>query len=117
LADVALDPVPYGGGSSCYDIFSRDFPLVTLPGAFNAGRYALACYRRMGMLDLVADSPEHYAEIAARLGTDRAHREGIVARLSVATSVLFENVEVVRAFEAYFEDAIAASWPSAASQA
>ena len=69
LADAVLDPTPYGSGSSAYDIFSHDLPLVTLPGPYNAGRYALACYRRMGMMDLVASTPAEYVEIAVRLGT------------------------------------------------
>ena len=113
LADVVLDPIPYGVGSSAYDIFAHDLPLVTLPGRYNAGRYALACYRRMGLMDLVATTPEQYVATAVRLGTDpgvRAEARSRIARLSPA---LFEDPEVVRAHERFFEWAIDASRGSA----
>jgi protein O-GlcNAc transferase len=111
LADVVLDPVPYGAGSSAYDIFAHDLPLVTLPGRYNAGRYAQACYHRMGLMDLVADTPERYVELAVRLGTDADDRGEMRARIARASPVLFEDPEVVREHEAFFERAIAgAPW-------
>ena len=107
LADVVLDPVPYGVGSSAYDIFSHDLPLVTLPGRYNAGRYARACYLRMGLMDLVAATPEQYVEIAVRLGTDPDFRREIRARIARSSPILFENPVVVREHERFFERAIA----------
>jgi predicted O-linked N-acetylglucosamine transferase (SPINDLY family) len=106
-ADVVLDPIPYGSGSSCYDIFSFDLPLVTWPGPYNAGRYALACYRRMGLEDLVVNSAETYVDLAVRLGTDRDARQAVVARIVAASPALFEDLAVVRAHETYFEAAVA----------
>ena len=109
LADVALDPVPYGAGSSAYDVFSHDLPLVTLPRRYNAGRYVQACYRRMGVMDLVAATPEHYVEMAVRLGTDPDARGDARARIAQSSTVLFEDLDVVREHEEFFERAIAAS--------
>jgi predicted O-linked N-acetylglucosamine transferase (SPINDLY family) len=106
LADVVLDPVPYGVGSSAYDIFSYDIPLVTLPGPYNAGRYALACYRRMEILDLVATTPDEYVEIAVRLASDRDYREEIQARIAHSSPILFDDLSVVREHEQFFERAI-----------
>jgi protein O-GlcNAc transferase len=113
LADAVLDPVPYGAGSSAYDVFSHDLPLVTLPGPYNAGRYALACYRRMGLTDLVASTPAQYVELAVRLGTDPAFRGEARGRIARSSPALFEDEEVVRAHEDFFERAIAASRPPA----
>ena len=109
LADVALGPVPYGAGSSAYDVFSHDLPLVTLPRRYNAGRYVQACYRRMGVMDLVAATPEHYVEMAVRLGTDPDARGDARARIAQSSTVLFEDLDVVREHEEFFERAIAAS--------
>lgn len=112
LADAVLDPVPYGAGSSAYDVFSHDLPLVTLPGPYNAGRYALACYRRMGLADLVASTPEEYVGLAVRLGTDPAFRGEMRARIARSSPALFEDADVVRAHEDFFERAIAAPRPA-----
>jgi predicted O-linked N-acetylglucosamine transferase (SPINDLY family) len=109
LADVVLDPVPYGAGSSAYDVFLHDLPLVTLPGRYNAGRYVQACYRRIGFMDLVADTPEQYVEVAVRLGTDPDCRGETRARIARSSPVLFEDPDVVREHEAFFERAIAGS--------
>jgi predicted O-linked N-acetylglucosamine transferase (SPINDLY family) len=109
LSDVVLDPTPYGSGSSCYDIFSLNQPLVTFPGPYNASRYALACYRKMGLMDLVARSADEYVALALRLGTESDFRTEMVARLTDASHVLFEDIDVVRAHEAFFEEAVARS--------
>ena len=114
LADVALDPVPYGAGSSAYDVFSHDLPLVTLPGRYNAGRYALACYRRMGLTDLVAATPDEYVATAVRLGTDTHAQAQARSRIAAASPVLFEDDNVTREHEGFFERAIAAG-PRAAT--
>ncbi len=109
LADVVLDPMPYGAGISVYDIFSHDLPLVTLPGRFNPSRHALAAYRRMGLMDPVAGTPEEYVEIAVRLGTDPDAREGLRSRITRLSPILFEDLDIVREHERFFERAIAAS--------
>jgi protein O-GlcNAc transferase len=109
LADVALDPVPYGVGSSAYDIFSHDLPLVTLPGRHNAGRYALACYRRMGLTGPVAATPGQYVQLAVRLGTDPDARAEARSRIAAASPVLFEDISIVNEHESFFEKAISKS--------
>jgi predicted O-linked N-acetylglucosamine transferase (SPINDLY family) len=107
LSYVVLDPIPYGSGSSCYDIFSLNRPLITFPGPYNASRYALACYRKMELMDLVARSAEEYVALALRIGTESDFRAETVARLTRASHALFEDIGVVRAHEAFFEGAIA----------
>lgn len=113
LADVVLDPLHYGAGSSAYDIFSYDLPLVTLPGAYNASRYAQACYRQLGLADLVTRSPLEYVETAVQLGTDRAFRDSWVARIAAATPSLFNDINVVRAHEQFFDVAVNKLHPAA----
>lgn len=107
LADVVLDPLHYGAGSSVYDVFSYDLPIVTLPGRFNASRYAQACYRKMGMLDLIASTADDYIEKAVKLATDRDARRSLVERIFASSDVLYEDDAVVREHERYFEWAIA----------
>jgi len=117
LADVALDPPHYGAGGTAYDILGLGVPLVTLPGARHVARYALGCYRKLGVMDPVADSPARYVELALRLGADRAYRDEVSARIAAAVPVLFEDAEAVREHERAFEQILAAARAGARSAA
>jgi predicted O-linked N-acetylglucosamine transferase (SPINDLY family) len=81
-------------------------PVVTLPGGFFRSRVTYACYTRMGLMDCVADSPVQYVKIAVRLGTDKAYRDDIKARILARNHVLYEDMEVVREFERFFLTAV-----------
>jgi len=109
LAEVALDPPHYGAGATAYDILGLGLPLVTLPGARHVGRYAAGCYRKLGLPDLVADSPAAYVALAVRLGTDREYRAHAAGRVAAAAPALFEDAEAVREHERFFERAAASS--------
>ncbi len=109
LADVVLDPPYFGSGITAYDAFGLGLPLVTLPGELNIGRYAQACYHKMGLPDLVAAPPQGYVDLAVRLGTDRAYRDEAAARVAAASPVLFEDAEAVREHERFFERAVEAA--------
>ena len=113
-ADVLLDSLHYGGGITAYDAFSFDQPIVTLPTEYRRARYALGCYRKMGIMDCVAATPEEYVEIAVRLGTDREYRQSIRARIRSAAGALFEDIESVREFERFLLGAVRQSRASRA---
>jgi predicted O-linked N-acetylglucosamine transferase (SPINDLY family) len=108
LADVVLDTPHYSAGLTGHDALSLGLPIVTLPGRFKVGRYVLADYRRLGINDLVAASPEEYAILATRLGTDCSFRENLAGRIASAAGVLFEDPGVVWEHERFFERALAA---------
>ncbi len=104
LADVVLDPPHFGAGSSAYDVFSYGQPLVTLPGKLIVGRVGYAFYTRMGISDLIAQSPEEYVDLAVRVGTDRDYRMSMRERIASASDVLFDDMEAVREHERFFDD-------------
>jgi predicted O-linked N-acetylglucosamine transferase (SPINDLY family) len=74
VADVILDSVVFSAGSSSYDIFSFNKPLVTCPGQFFPSRFASACYRGMGFTELIAEGDDSYVELALKLGHDGQYR-------------------------------------------
>jgi predicted O-linked N-acetylglucosamine transferase (SPINDLY family) len=106
VADVLLDPRPYGGGVTSYDGFSLGKPIVTFPTQYHRSRYALGHYRKMGILDCVASSAEEYVELALRLGTDRDWRRFMSEKILAASRVLFDDIEAVRQHEEFFEQAV-----------
>jgi predicted O-linked N-acetylglucosamine transferase (SPINDLY family) len=107
MADVVLDPLHYGAGSTCYDLFSFNLPVVTLPGELIVGRVTQGCYRKMGVADLIVESPQEYIDKAVQVATDRDYRRYVVDRIGQRSDVLFNDLEVVREHERFFEGAMA----------
>jgi predicted O-linked N-acetylglucosamine transferase (SPINDLY family) len=106
VADVILDPIHFGGGHTSLDALALGTPVVTLPGQFLRGRITLGLYRKMGLLDCVAEDPEQYVRIAVRLGTDPAYRHQVQARIRDASAALFEDRDSVRQLEAFFRQCV-----------
>lgn len=106
IADVILDTVHFGGGSSTYQALAAGTPIVTLPGEHMCGRFTYGCYKRMGVLDCVAKDQEDYIRIAVRLGTDKIYRDKARAGILSANSVLYENQEVVQELERFLVTAV-----------
>ena len=106
IADVLLDPLHFGGGSTVYEAAAVGTPLVTLPTAYMRGRITYASYRKTGVPDCVASSPKEYVDIAVRLATDREYRETVRSKILAASEVLLEDDEAVGEFERFFRQAI-----------
>jgi protein O-GlcNAc transferase len=105
VCDVLLDPLHYGAGSSCYDVFSFNLPMVTLPTTLMPGRVALGFYRKMGFEELVASSPEDYVRKAVRVATDPDYRKHVMDSIAHRSDVVFNDVEAVREHERFFAEA------------
>lgn len=68
--DVALDPFPYGGGTTTCDALWMGVPVVTLAGRTAVGRGGLSILSNVGIADWVANDREQYIRIAADLASD-----------------------------------------------
>jgi predicted O-linked N-acetylglucosamine transferase (SPINDLY family) len=106
LADVMLDPFPFGGGNTSYEAFALGTPIVTWPNEFARGRITLAQYRKMGWDDCVVTSCEDYVDLAVRLAIDRDYNESIRAKIWGSNHVLYEDPEEVRALEVFLREAV-----------
>lgn len=107
LADVVLDTVHCGGGFTTFDAFSLGKAIVTLPSPFRRGRFALACYGKMGIEDCIANDANDYARIAIRLATDAPYRQAIEERIRRRASVLFDDGQAVRDYQQILERLVA----------
>jgi predicted O-linked N-acetylglucosamine transferase (SPINDLY family) len=70
--DVALDPHPYGGGTTTCDALWMGVPVVTLAGRTAVSRAGATLLANVGLERLVARSEEQYVERAAELIRDEA---------------------------------------------
>ena len=106
--DIALDPFPYGGGTTSLDAVWMGVPLVTLAGQTALSRTGVTLLQNVGLLELVAHSPQQYVEIAAELAGHPAKlrelRQSLRHRLT--QSVLMDAPRYTR----NLEDAYRSAW-------
>jgi len=105
--DIALDPFPYGGGTTSLDALWMGVPLVTLAGTLPVGRTGVTLLNQVGLTELIAQTPEQYIQIAAKLAADLPHlsslRAGLRGRLQA--SALMDAPTYVRHLEAAYRSA------------
>jgi predicted O-linked N-acetylglucosamine transferase (SPINDLY family) len=106
--DIALDSLPYNGTTTTCEALWMGVPTVTLAGDRHCARVGASLLTRVGLEDLVAQTPEAYVAVAARLAADRARlaelRAGMRARIQA--SPLMNPAE----FTASLEEAYRALW-------
>ena len=106
--DIALDPHPYGGGTTSCDALWMGVPVVTLAGRTAVSRAGTTLLRNVGLDDLVAHSAEQYVELAADLIRDAERlaelRRELRARLEASP------VMDARLFARDFEAVLRTGW-------
>ncbi len=70
--DIALDSVPYNGGTTSLQAMWMGVPVLTLRGAHFVSRMGASFMTAAGLPDWVADSDAAYVSIAAAMAQDRA---------------------------------------------
>lgn len=68
--DISLDTWPYCGGNTIAESFWMGVPVVTLKGERFSSRYGASLVTAAGCADFIAETPEQYVAIAARLAAD-----------------------------------------------
>ena len=105
--DVVLDTVHYCGGNTSLDAISAGALLVTLPSEFNRGRHTYGFFRKMRFMETVAETPEHYVELAVRIATDAEFRAHLTILHRTRAEALHEDMRAVKQIGNFFEDALA----------
>jgi predicted O-linked N-acetylglucosamine transferase (SPINDLY family) len=85
FVDCALDTFPRSSPLEAMDALAQGVPVVALEGERTEGRGALTVLAAAGLRELVAATPEAYADLAARMAMDEAWRAGV--REAIATRV------------------------------
>jgi hypothetical protein len=103
--DIALDPFPYGGGTTTMQCLWMGVPVVTLAGACAFARNSVGPLRAAGLGDLVATTSKQYRDIVLGLGDDtsRLARLRATLRERVARSALLDPRSFARSVEAAYE--------------
>jgi predicted O-linked N-acetylglucosamine transferase (SPINDLY family) len=75
--DIALDPVPYNGGTTTLQALWMGVPVVVLAGSHFVSRMGASFMTALGLPDWVAQDDEAYVRIAAAMASDRAALLGL----------------------------------------
>ena len=102
-ADLMLDTLGFSGFNTAIQAVECRLPVVAREGEFMRGRLGSGILRRMGMDALVATSDDAYVELAVTLTRDAALRLRLREEMIARRSVLFGDVEPVRALERFLE--------------
>jgi len=65
--DIGLDTIPYNGHTTSLDALWMGVPVVTIVGNTVVGRAGLCQCNNLGLLELVAESPDEFVQIATKL--------------------------------------------------
>jgi predicted O-linked N-acetylglucosamine transferase (SPINDLY family) len=106
--DVLLDPFFYCSGITFYESTYVGTPTVTLEGRFLRSRFVAAAYRLMGVSNPpIAHSLSEYVDIATRLISNREVLDQLRQELrQKAAAHLYDDLNYVRGFEAFCEEAM-----------
>jgi len=102
--DIALDTMPYSGGTTTCDALWAGVPVVTAPGARPFSRSAGSMLATAGLSEWIASTPEEYVRLAAEF----ARKEEVIAdlrrtlRKRMRESPLMDEAQFTRDLEAAY---------------
>jgi len=106
--DIGLDTFPYNGTTTTCEALWMGVPVIALAGNRHAARVGMSLLTRIGLTELIADSPDDYIRIAQRLSRNpqllSELRHGLRARIQSST------LGDAAAFTRELEDAYRESW-------
>jgi predicted O-linked N-acetylglucosamine transferase (SPINDLY family) len=113
--DIALDPFPWSGGVTSFEALWMGVPVVTLAADRAIGRVGVSILAAIGRTDLVAATPDAYAEVAVGLARDPQRLEHLWRSLrpALAVSSCFDMQAYVPSFLAALDAAWAAKFGAA----
>jgi protein O-GlcNAc transferase len=102
--DIALDPFPYGGGTTTCDALWMGVPVVSLAGQTGVGRGGLSILSNIGLAKLVAENTEDYVRVAVELANDLPRLRELRASLRerMQASPLMDAARFARNIEAAY---------------
>jgi protein O-GlcNAc transferase len=101
--DIALDPMPYSGGTTTCDTLWMGTPVVAMTGDRSVSRSAASILSVLGLEAWIASSPEDYIERAVALASQPDSRRGLRERMRA--SPLMDEARFARDMEALYRQA------------
>jgi protein O-GlcNAc transferase len=102
--DIALDTMPYSGGTTTLDALWMGVPLLTAPGERPASRSAASILTTAGMTEWIVSSAEQYVQRAVQFSQDRTLLGNLRAtlRARLQASPLMDEAGFTRDLESLY---------------
>ena len=109
--DIALDPLPFNGGTTTLQALWQGVPVLTCPRDTMASRSGASILRSAGLGDWVARDPAHFAALAEQFAADRTLRRDLrqTMRGRIKASGLTDAHRFASGFAALMESSYMAS--------
>mmetsp|Transcript_15295 Transcript_15295/g.18564 ORF Transcript_15295/g.18564 Transcript_15295/m.18564 type:complete len:652 (+) Transcript_15295:140-2095(+) len=98
-SDVVLDSYPFGGCTTTREAIEVGSIVVTLPSEYLGGRWSLAYFNQIGVLDSVASSKNEYVDLAVQFATNKDRQKELKKKILNNSHKLFKNKHPVKAWE------------------
>ncbi len=104
--DIALDPFPYGGGTTTCDAFWMGVPVISLRGETAVGRAGVSLAMNLKLPELIAQTPEAYVQTASNLAADLPRLSALRSSLRdrMAASPLMDAPRFARNIELAYRE-------------
>lgn len=115
--DIALDPLPFNGGTTTLQALWQGVPVLTWPGERMAARSGASILGAAGLSEFVAGGAGDFVAVAAALAQDTARRQTLrhTLRTRLVDAGLTDVQRFSRDFADLLETATSAPVPHAAS--
>jgi protein O-GlcNAc transferase len=102
--DIALDTMPYGGGTTTCDALWMGVPVVTAPGTRPVSRSTASLLATLGLDDWIASGPEDYVRLALQASANRDRLKELRAtlRARMKASPLMDEAGFTRDLETLY---------------
>jgi protein O-GlcNAc transferase len=96
--DIALDAIPYSGGTTTAEALWMGIPVVTLPGDLMASRLSASLLHAAGLDELIAKDEDDFVGLACELAGDGARRQRLRRELRgrMAASPLCDGADLAK---------------------
>ena len=111
-ATALLDTLGFSGFNTALQALECGLPVVAFEGEFMRGRLASGPLRLLGLDEVVATTPEQFADIALRLVEDAAWRAHVAQEIKQRLPQLYFDQAPVRALEDALFDAAGVTKPA-----
>mmetsp|Transcript_16707 Transcript_16707/g.21453 ORF Transcript_16707/g.21453 Transcript_16707/m.21453 type:complete len:920 (+) Transcript_16707:96-2855(+) len=101
LADVVLDPFPWGGGVTTLEALSTGRIVVTLPSEQSVVQLAAGFMKHMDVEELITSDIDEYILTALRYGTNETLRAETSTQILESHSSLYSNQNVLKEWASF----------------
>lgn len=104
--DIALDTFPYNGTTTTCEALWMGLPVIVLAGSTHVSRVGVSLLSQLGMVDLIAHSPEEYVDLAVKLSNNLAYLQQLRAnqRGKMAESTLTDARGFIHCLERAYRE-------------